>query len=109
MIWKVWDYIHLVILAKGYIAVLEYSKEHSGCEVFNLGTGQGYSVLDLVAAFERVNGVRVPYEIVDRRPGDIAVCYASTRKASEVLGWKAEKGIDEMCRDSWGWEKRQEK
>ena len=72
------------------------------------GAGQGYSVLDLVAAFERANDVRVPYKIVDWRLGDIAVCFASTRKASEVLGWKAKKGIDEMCRDSWGWEKKQE-
>ena len=76
--------------------------------VYNLGTGKGYSVLDLVKTFERVNGVPVPYEITDRRPGDIAVCYAGTAKAEKILGWKAEKGIEDMCRDAWNWQKSQE-
>ena len=98
------DYIHVVDLARGHVAALEYSQKHKGCEVFNLGTGQGYSVLDLVKTFERVNGVKIPYEIVDRRPGDIATCYADTHKAESMLGWKAEKGIEDMCRDSWRWQ-----
>ena len=99
------DYIHVVDLAKGHVAALEYSGAHAGCEVFNLGTGHGYSVLDLVKTFERVNGVKIPYEIVGRRAGDIATCYADTRKAERLLGWKAEKGIEEMCRDAWKWGK----
>ena len=98
------DYIHVVDLAKGHVAALEYSQKHKGCEVFNLGTGQGYSVLDLVKTFENVNGVKIPYEIVGRRPGDIATCYADTHKAESMLGWKAEKGIEDMCRDSWRWQ-----
>ena len=102
------DYIHVVDLAKGHVAALNYSQEHTGCEVFNLGTGQGYSVLDLVKTFERVNGVRIPYEIVGRRAGDIAICYADTHKAEAVLGWKAEKGIEDMCRDSWRWQQNQQ-
>lgn len=101
------DYIHVVDLAKGHVAALEYSQKHSGCEVFNLGTGQGYSVLDLVKTFEKVNGIKIPYEIVGRRPGDIATCYADTQKAENVLGWKAEKGIEDMCRDSWRWQQSQ--
>ena len=98
------DYIHVVDLAAGHVAALEYSRVHKGCEVFNLGTGQGYSVLDLVKTFERVNGVKIPYEITDRRAGDIAVSYADVSKAREVLGWKAEKGIEDMCRDAWRWQ-----
>lgn len=102
------DYIHVVDLARGHVAALRYAQEHPGCEVFNLGTGHGYSVLDLVKTFERVNGVPVPYEITGRRPGDIAVCFAGTAKAEKVLGWKAEKGIEDMCRDAWNWQKSQE-
>ncbi|MBR0127851.1 MAG: UDP-glucose 4-epimerase GalE [Firmicutes bacterium] len=98
------DYIHVVDLAAGHVAALEYCTAHKGCEVFNLGTGQGYSVLDLVKTFERVNGVEIPYEITDRRAGDIAVSYADVSKAREVLGWKAEKGIEDMCRDAWRWQ-----
>lgn len=101
------DYIHVVDLAKGHVAALNYSQVHTGCEVFNLGTGQGYSVLDLVKTFEKVNGVQIPYEIVGRRAGDIATCYADTHKAETVLGWKAEKGIEDMCRDSWRWQQNQ--
>ncbi len=98
------DYIHVVDLAKGHLAALKYADGHKGCEVFNLGTGRGYSVLDLVKTFEKVNGVEIPYVITDRRPGDIALCYADTAKAEKVLGWKAEKGIEDMCRDSWNWQ-----
>ena len=101
------DYIHVVDLAKGHVAALDYSREHKGCEVFNLGTGHGYSVLDLVNTFEEVNGVKIPYEIAPRRAGDIATCYADTRKAEEVLGWKAGKDIKDMCRDAWRWQKSQ--
>ena len=98
------DYIHVVDLAKGHVAALQYCDKNTGCEVFNLGTGQGYSVLDLINAFERVNGIKVPYEIVGRRPGDIATCYADPKKAETVLGWKAELGIDDMVRDAWRWQ-----
>ncbi len=98
------DYIHVVDLARGHVAALTYCLEHSGCEVFNLGTGEGYSVLDLVCAFEKANGVRIPYRIAERRPGDIAICYASTEKAARLLGWHAEKGLEEMCRDAWRWQ-----
>ena len=101
------DYIHVVDLAKGHIAALEYSRANTGCEVFNLGTGQGYSVLELVRAFEKANGIKIPYEITGRRAGDAAVSYADTSKAEAVLGWKAEKGIEDMCRDSWRWQKNQ--
>lgn len=103
------DYIHVVDLAKGHVAALQYSQDNYGCEVFNLGTGQGYSVLDLVNTFEKVNGVKVPYEIVGRRAGDIAVCYADPHKAESMLGWKAEKGIEDMCKDSWRWQQSQAK
>ena len=75
-----------------------------GCEIFNLGTGIGYSVLDIVNAFEEANGVKIPYEIAPRRAGDIATCYAATEKAEKILNWKAEKGLIEMCRDSWKWQ-----
>jgi UDP-glucose 4-epimerase len=98
------DYIHIVDLAKGHVAALDYSMKHTGSEIFNLGTGEGYSVLDLVHAFEEANGVKIPYEIVERRAGDIATCYASTEKAAKKLGWKAEKSLLDMCRDSWHWQ-----
>ncbi len=100
------DYIHVVDLAKGHLAAIDYAAKSRGAEVFNLGTGTGYSVLDIVSAFERVNGVRVPYEIAPRRPGDIAECYADPEKANRLLGWKAEKSLDDMCRDSWRWQKK---
>ncbi len=99
------DYIHVVDLAKGHVAAVKYALEHNGCEVFNLGTGTGYSVLDMVHAFIDVNRVAVPYEIVDRRPGDIAVCYADPAKSAKELGWTAEKNLSDMCRDSWNWQK----
>lgn len=101
------DYIHVVDLAKGHVAAVGYGVSHTGAEVFNLGTGHGYSVLELVKAFEKVNGVSVPYEIVGRRAGDIATCYADASKAERLLGWKAELGIEDMCRDAWRWQKGQ--
>ena len=98
------DYIHVVDLSKGHVAAVKYTDEHAGCEVFNLGTGTGYSVLDMVNAFVAANDVAVPYAIVDRRPGDIATCYADPAKSAEKLGWKAEKNLEDMCRDSWRWQ-----
>jgi UDP-glucose 4-epimerase len=95
------DYIHVVDLAEGHVAALENLT--AGMHVYNLGTGRGTSVLELVKAFQEVNGVKVPYEIVDRRPGDIAECYADASKAKAELGWTAKRGIKEMCRDSWRW------
>ena len=100
------DYIHVVDLAKGHVAAVEYVTANHGCEVFNLGTGTGYSVLDMVNAFVEVNQVAVPYEIVARRPGDIATCYADPAKSAEKLGWKAEKSLQDMCRDSWNWQSK---
>ena len=99
------DYIHVVDLAKGHVAAVKYVVANPGCEVFNLGTGTGYSVLDMVKSFVAVNNVDVPYVITDRRPGDLAVCYADPAKSAEKLGWKAEKNLDDMCRDSWNWQK----
>lgn len=99
------DYIHVVDIAKGHIKAVEYAMSHKGAEVINLGTGNGYSVLDIVKAFERVNGVPVPYEIAPRRAGDIAECYANPEKAQRLLGWKAEEDLDAMCKDAWEWEK----
>ena len=98
------DYIHVVDLAKGHVAAIQYVDSHPGCEVFNLGTGSGYSVLDMVNTFQTVNGVPVPYQIVGRRPGDLATCYADPTKSAEVLGWKAEKTLSDMCQDSWRWQ-----
>ena len=97
------DYIHVVDLAKGHVAAVKYVQENKGCEVFNLGTGIGYSVLDMVHTFEEANGVKVPYQITDRRPGDLATCYADPAKSAEVLGWTATKKLTDMCRDSWNW------
>ena len=98
------DYIHVVDLAKGHVAAVEYVMKNTGCEVFNLGTGTGYSVLDIVNTFVEVNGVAVPYEITARRPGDIATCYADPAKSAKLLGWKAEKNLADMCRDAWRWQ-----
>ncbi len=98
------DYIHVVDLAKGHVAAVKYTLEHTGCEVFNLGTGTGYSVLDMVKTFSRVNDLALPYTIVDRRPGDIATCYADPAKSKALLGWQAEKNLEDMCRDSWRWQ-----
>lgn len=99
------DYIHVVDLAKGHVSAIEYAQAHDGVEIFNLGTGIGYSVLDIVKTFEKVNGVAIPYDIKPRRSGDIAECYADPKKAAEQMGWKAEKTLDDMCRDSWNWQK----
>ena len=98
------DYIHVVDLAKGHVAAVKYAVENLGCEVFNLGTGTGYSVLDMVKAFEQANKLTLPYKIVDRRPGDLATCYADPAKSAEKLHWKAEKNLVDMCRDSWHWQ-----
>lgn len=98
------DYIHVVDLSKGHVAAIDYLMSHTGEAIFNLGTGQGYSVLDMVHAFERANGVKVPYEITARRPGDLAVCYADPSKSREILGWEAERDQNDMCRDSWNWQ-----
>ena len=95
------DYLHVVDLAKGHLKALEYATEHTGAEAFNLGTGSGVSVLELVHAFEKANGVRIPYVIGPRREGDLACCWADTKKAKEILGWTAEKSVEDMCRDSW--------
>lgn len=97
------DYIHVVDLAKGHVcAINKLINEHIGVEAFNLGTGNGYSVLEVVNTFAKVNDVEVPYQIDPRRTGDIATCYAKTDKAFHELGWKAEKKLEEMCRDAWG-------
>ena len=103
------DYIHVVDLARGHVAAVRYVLENKGCDVFNLGTGTGYSVLDMVKAFEEANGVKVPYQIVERRPGDLSTCYADPAKSAEVLGWKAEKNLTDMCRDSWRWQSQNPK
>ncbi len=95
------DYIHVVDLAKGHLKALEKLKTNSGLVTYNLGTGNGYSVLDIVKAFSEASGREIPYKITARRPGDIATCYSEPRKANEELGWTAEKGIKEMCEDSW--------
>lgn len=98
------DYIHVVDLAKGHLAALETHGQEPGVFTYNLGTGQGYSVLDLVTTFEKINDVRVPYEIVDRRPGDLATVYADPHKAKEELGWTATHNLEDMCRDTWKWQ-----
>ncbi len=97
------DYIHVVDLARGHIAAIERLTE-PGVHIYNLGTGIGYSVLDMIHAFEKACGKELPYEICARRPGDIAACYASPEKAARDLGWRAEYGIAEMCRDQWNWQ-----
>ena len=100
------DYIHVTDLATGHMAALDYAAAHTGVEVFNLGTGTGYSVLDMVHAFSRACGRDIPYRIAPRRSGDIAACYADVTKAKEVLGWSARLGIDDMCRSAWNWQSR---
>ena len=99
------DYIHVVDLARGHVLACDYAAGRTGCEVINLGTGQGYSVLDLVNTFMRVNGVNIPYVIAPRRPGDIAENYADPTKAKELLGWQAEKTLEDMCRDTYRFQK----
>lgn len=98
------DYIHVMDLATGHVKSIEYMAGRRGVSVFNLGTGIGYSVLDVVHAFEKANGVTIPYQIKPRRAGDIACCYASADKAAQLMGWKAEHDIEQMCADSWRWQ-----
>lgn len=98
------DYIHVVDLAKGHVKALKKIKDNSGLSIYNLGTGKGYSVLDIVNNFEAATGVHIPYVIKPRRAGDIATCYSDATKAEKELGWKAENGIKEMCEDSWRWQ-----
>ncbi|HDR6313717.1 UDP-glucose 4-epimerase GalE [Bacillus cereus] len=98
------DYIHVVDLAKGHVKALEKVLETKGIEAYNLGTGKGYSVLEMVKAFEKVSGKKIPYKVIGRRPGDVAVCFADVSKAKRELGWEAEHGLEEMCVDSWRWQ-----
>lgn len=98
------DYIHVVDLAKGHIAALRYLDKMHGADAINLGTGEGYSVLQILDAFSRANGIRVDYDFGPRRPGDVAGFYADPSKAERLLGWRAEKSLEEMCRDSWRWQ-----
>ena len=99
------DYIHVVDLASAHVAALQAIQRNCGLAVYNIGTGRGYSVLDVVKAFEKVNNVNVPYSIKPRRPGDIATCYCNPAKAKAELGWEAQYDIEDMCRDSWNWQK----
>ncbi len=100
------DYIHVVDLAKAHLKALQRADKVTGVEYYNIGTGVGYSVLDIVHAYEKASGLKVPYKIVARRPGDIATCYADPTKAAEILGWHAEFGIEDMCRDMANWQKK---
>lgn len=99
------DYIHVVDLAKGHLKALQKIMVTTGIEAYNLGTGIGYSVLEVVRSFEKVTGLQIPYVIADRRPGDVAKCYADPTKAKKELGWVAEKSIEEMCLDAWNWQR----
>lgn len=99
------DYIHVVDLAVGHLKALQKHQNDTGFHVYNLGTGTGYSVLDMVKAFESANGIQVPYKLVDRRPGDIAVCYSNPQKAFDQLGWKTEHDLTQMMQDTWNWQK----
>ena len=100
------DYIHVVDLAKGHVCALKYAAEHTGSEAINLGTGVGYSVLDIINSFERSTGVKVPYVITERRPGDVPSYYANPEKAAKLLNWHTEKTLDDMCRDSWAFKSK---
>ncbi len=100
------DYIHVMDLASGHLKALDKLQSAPGLVVYNLGTGQGYSVLDMIKGFEQASGKTVPYEIVERRPGDIATCYADPRKAQAELGWRAERGLPAMCEDTWRWQRQ---
>ena len=100
------DYVHVVDLAKAHLKALQRADQVTGVEYYNIGTGVGYSVLDIVHAYEKASGLKVPYKIVARRPGDIATCYADPTKAAEILGWHAEFGIEDMCRDMANWQKK---
>ena len=97
------DYLHIVDLAIGHLRALEYTEAHSGIQTFNLGTGTGYTVMEVLRAFEKACGKKIPYEVTSRRPGDIAMMYADVEKASSLLRWHAERGLDEMCEDAWNY------
>ena len=100
------DYIHVVDLAEGHVAALKlFEQEKCGLHIYNLGTGMGYSVLEMISAFSKAVGKEIPYEVTDRRPGDIPACYADCTKALEELHWKARKTLDDMCADSWRWQR----
>lgn len=98
------DYIHVMDLATGHVAAYEYLKNNKGCFIFNLGTGKGYSVLEVVKMFEKVSGVKIPFKFVERRPGDVAIIYADPSKANKELGWRAVRNLEDMCRDTWRWQ-----
>lgn len=98
------DYIHVVDLANGHIKALSKALSETGLNIYNLGTGTGYSVLDIVKTFEKVNNIEIPFVIAPRRPGDLAVCYSDPSKAEKELGWKAQKNLEDMCRDTWRWQ-----
>lgn len=100
------DYIHVVDLARGHVAAIDFMQNVKGEFVFNLGTGTGCSVMDMVKTFEKANGIKIPYEIAPRRPGDLAICYSSPEKSARELGWKAEYNLEDMCRDSWNWQSK---
>lgn len=99
------DYIHVVDLAKGHLAAVKSVREKSGAIPYNLGTGNGYSVLEIIHTFEKVNELTIPFDIVERRAGDAAECYSVPEKAKKELGWKAERGLEQMCRDAWNYAK----
>lgn len=99
------DYIHVIDLAKGHLLALNEIEHNSGCHVWNLGTGQGYSVLEIISAFEQASGVKIPYEVVSRRSGDVAQCWSNPAKAKKDLNWKSEKGLAQMMTDTWHWQK----
>ena len=103
------DYIHVVDLAKGHVCAIEYAAKNEGSEVINLGTGVGYSVLDMVKAFEKTTGKAVPYKIAPRRAGDVAECYSDPAKAKKLLGWTAEYNLEDMCADAWRWQSQNPK
>jgi len=98
------DYIHVVDLALGHVAAINALPKLDPVNIFNLGTGKGYSVLEVAAAFERASGQKIPYRVAPRRPGDVAESFADVRHAAEVLGWRAERDLDAMCRDTWRWQ-----
>ena len=103
------DYIHVMDLARGHVKAIEYAQRHTGVEAINLGTGNGYSVLEILRAFQEVNGLQVPHQMAGRRPGDVPECYADPGKALTLLNWKAEKTLEDMCRDAWRWQKNNPK
>ena len=100
------DYIHVVDLAKGHVAALNYLQNHAGVHTWNLGTGQGYSVLEMIQAFEQASGTKITYQVSPRRAGDIATCYSDPSKAKQELNWQAEKGLKQMMQDAWRWQQK---